>query len=231
MSLHIGAKKGEIAEKVLLPGDPLRAKWIAEKFLSDVVCYTEVRGMLGFTGIYNGKRISIQGTGMGIPSASIYIHELIAEYGAKDLIRIGSAGSYQDNVKLMDIVLAMSTSTNSAFNDHVFQTATFAPTASFELLMRTAAKAQQKGIDFKAGNILSSDTFYTEPDYYKKWADYHVLCVEMESAALYTLAAKFNVNALSILTISDSLITGEELSSEKREKNLMEMVELALDSI
>ncbi|MCB7481557.1 purine-nucleoside phosphorylase [Christiangramia sediminis] len=230
MSLHIEAKKGDIAETVLLPGDPLRAKWIAETFLENTVCYNKIRGMLGYTGTYNGRRISVQGTGMGIPSAMIYCHELIKDYQVKNLIRVGSAGAFQPDLRLLDIVIAMSASTNSGLNRITFKDADFAPTASFDLLLKAVDYAKEKGIDFKAGNVLSSDIFYDDdPDYYKKWAAHGVLCAEMETAGIYTLAAKFGVNALSILTISDSLVNGEEISAEMREKKLGEMVEIALN--
>ena len=232
MSVHIQAKKGEIAENVLLPGDPLRAKWIAENFLEDAVCYNEVRGMLGYTGTYKGNKISVQATGMGIPSALIYATELITEYGAKKLIRVGSAGSYQKDLKVNDVVLAMAASSNSGFNKAKFQHADFAPTADFELLMNAIKFAQTNDIPFRAGNVLSSDVFYEENDLgYKKWADYGVLCVEMETAGLYTVAAKYNVQALSVLTVSDSLVTGEHLPAKEREQSFSRMVEIALGSI
>lgn len=231
MSIHIEAKKREIAETVLLPGDPLRAKWIAETFLENSVCYNDVRGMLGYTGTFNGKKVSVQGTGMGIPSAMIYCHELINEFGVKTLIRVGSAGAFQSDLKLMDIVIAMSASTNSSVNRDRFNGADYAPTADFGLLMKAVEYAQEHKIDFKAGNVLSSDIFYDDdPDYYKKWADHGVLCAEMETAGIYTLAAKFGVKALSILTISDSLVNGEEVSSEVRENKLNEMVRIALNT-
>lgn len=230
MSVHIGAKKGDIAETVLLPGDPLRAKWIAETFLTDVVCYNEVRGMLGFTGMFNGKRISVQGTGMGVPSALIYAHELITEFGVKNLIRVGSAGSYQEDVKIRDIVIAMAASSNSGLNKIRFNGADYAPTASFKLFQKAIEIASEKNIKIKAGNILSSDEFYTDNfDDYKKWAAFGVLCVEMETAGLYTVAAKHNVNALTILTISDSLVTEERTTAEEREGTFKEMIQIALD--
>lgn len=230
MSVHIGAKKGDIANTVLLPGDPLRAKWIAETFLTDVVCYNEVRGMLGYTGFFNGKKVSVQGTGMGVPSTLIYATELIQDYGVKNLIRVGSAGSYQKEVKIRDIVLAMSASTNSSINQQRFTGGEFAPTANFELFKNALDTANKKGIEVKAGNVLTSDIFYQDNlDYYKQWADYGVLCVEMESAALYTVAAKFKVRALTILTISDSLVTEERTTSEERETSFKEMVEIALE--
>jgi len=230
MSLHIEAKKGEIAETVLLPGDPLRAKWIAETFLNEVVLYNDVRGMLGFTGTYKGNRISVQGTGMGIPSTLIYTHELINEYGVKNLIRVGSAGSYQKDVKIRDIVIAMSASTNSGLNTMRFNGADYAPTASFKLFKKAIEIADNKNIPIKAGGILSSDEFYADDfESYKKWAAYGILCVEMETSGLYTVAAKHNVNALSILTISDSLVTKEKTSADEREQTFKEMIEIALE--
>lgn len=230
MSIHINAKKGEIAETVLLPGDPLRAKWIAETFLTDAVCYNEVRGMYGYTGLFNGKKISVQGTGMGIPSALIYASELITEFGVKNLIRVGSAGSYQSEVKIRDIVIAMSASTNSGLNKIRFNGADYAPTASFQLFQKAVEIAKEKNIPIKAGNILSSDEFYADDfNDYKKWADFGVLCVEMETAGLYTVAAKHKVNALSIITISDSLVTKEAITSKERENTFKEMIKIALE--
>ena len=232
MSVHIGAKSGDVAETVLLPGDPLRAKWIAETFLKNVICYNEVRGMLGYTGTYNGKKVSVQGTGMGIPSALIYANELITEFGVKNLIRVGSAGSYQKDVKIRDIVLAMAGSTTSGINAQRFHGASYAPTASFELFNKAVISAKEKGINIKAGNVLSSDEFYADNfDDYKHWAEFGVLCVEMETAGLYTAAAKHNVNALSILTISDSLVTKERTTSQEREQTFKEMILIALDAI
>lgn len=232
MSTHIQAEKGEIAESILLPGDPLRAKWIAHTFLKDPVCYNKVRGMLGYTGTYNGKRVSVQGTGMGIPSTLIYCHELINNYGVKNLIRVGSAGSYKKHIDLRDIVIAMAASSTSGINNSRFVNADYSPTANFELFMKAAKYAEENNIPIKAGNVLSSDEFYEDdPDAYKKWADFGVLCVEMETAGLYTIAAKHDVRALSILTISDSLVTGEHLSSEDRETSFSKMVEIALAAI
>jgi len=231
MSVHIAAKNGEIADTVLLPGDPKRAKWIAENFLENAVCYTDIRGMLGFTGTYKGKRISVQGTGMGIPSMSIYITELMKDYGVKTLIRVGSAGSYQEDVKIRDIVVALSTSTDSNINNRRFKGASFAPTVNFDLLFKVLKTAEEKNIKIKAGNILTSDEFYNDdPSYFKKWAEFGVLAVEMETAALYTLASKYKAKALSILTISDSLVSPEITSSEEREKTFNEMIELALET-
>ncbi len=232
MSVHIEAKKGAIAESILLPGDPLRAKWIADTFLENVVCYNKVRGMLGFTGIYKGKRVSVQGTGMGIPSALIYANELITQFGVKNLIRVGSAGSYQKEVKIRDIVLAMAGSTTSGINAQRFHGESYAPTASFELFNKAVIAAKKMNIPIKAGNVLSSDEFYTDNfEGYKHWAEFGVLCVEMETAGLYTVAAKHNVNALTILTISDSLVTKEKTSVKERELTFKEMILIALDTI
>jgi purine-nucleoside phosphorylase len=231
MSLHIGAKAGDIAQTVLLPGDPLRAKYIADNFLEGAVCYNEVRGMYGFTGIYKGKKVSVQGTGMGIPSISIYVHELLTEYQAKNLIRIGTCGSIQPDMHVRDIVLAMTASTDSHINKLRFQGKDFAPTASFSLLKKAYDVAVKNGITPKVGNVFTSDTFYHDsPDYWKQWADYGVLAVEMETTALYTLAAKFHADALSIITVSDDILTGEKATSEERESTLTQMIEIALET-
>jgi purine-nucleoside phosphorylase len=230
MSIHIGAKEGDIASTVLLPGDPLRAKYIAENFLTDTICYNQVRGMYGYTGTYKGKRISVQGTGMGIPSISIYLNELITSYKAKNLIRIGSCGSMQADIKIRDVILAMSASTNSHINKIRFNGMDYAPTADFNLLKKAYDIALEKNISVKIGSVLTSDTFYQDdPNSWKHWANYGILAVEMETAALYTLAAKFKVNALSVLTVSDSLVTREETTSEERQKTFNQMVEVALE--
>lgn len=229
MNIHLEAKKGEIADTVLLPGDPLRAKWIAENFLEDAFCYNKVRGMLGYTGLYNGKRVSVQGSGMGIPSSMIYYHELINDYGVKNLIRVGTAGSYQKTVKIRDIVLAMAASTTSGINNSRFINVDYSPTADFDLFMKAVTYAKENNIPIKAGNVLSSDEYYEDnPEAYKLWADYGVLCVEMEAAGLYTVAAKYNIRALAILTISDSLVTGEHSTADERETTFGEMAEIAL---
>ncbi len=230
MSVHIEAKKGEIAETILLPGDPLRAKWIAETFLENAVCFNRVRNMFGYTGTYKGKKISVMGTGMGAPSISIYAHELITEYGVKNLIRVGSAGSYQEHVKIRDIVLAMAASSNSGVNELRFGGADYAPTANFDLFNKAVNIAKEKNIEIKAGNVFTSDEFYADDfESYKKWSKFGVLCVEMETAGLYTVAAKHKVNALTILTISDSLVTGERTTSEERETTFSEMIQIALE--
>jgi len=230
MSTHIAARKGEIAETILLPGDPLRAKWIAETYLDQVHCYNEIRNMFGFTGTYKGRRISVQGTGMGVPSISIYTHELITQYNVKNLIRVGSAGSYQRSVKLRDIVIAMAASSTSSINKARFHGADFAPTADFDLFLQAVRVAEERGIPIKAGNVLTSDEFYADEfESYQQWSKFGVLCVEMETAGLYTQAAKHGVKALSLLTISDSLVTLEKTSAQERENTFKEMVEIALE--
>jgi len=230
MSIHIGAKPGAIAETVLLPGDPLRAKFIAENFLEDAVGYNEVRGMYGFTGFYKGERISVQGTGMGIPSISIYVNELITQYGVKRLIRTGTCGSLQENVKVKDVILAMAVSHDSNINAQRFPGMTYAPTADFALLQQAYAAAAKLGIKPKVGNVLTSDTFYhDDPDYWKRWAAYGVLAVEMETAGLYTLAAKYGVQALTIVTVSDHLVTGEATTGEERQTMFMQMMNIVLE--
>lgn len=230
MSVHIGAKEGQIASTVLLPGDPLRAKFIAETFLENPVCYNEVRGMYGFTGTYKGKKISVQGTGMGAPSISIYANELIESYGAKKLIRVGTCGSIQENVKVRDVVLAMGSATNSGINKMRFKGMDFSPIASFDLLRKAYDAAISKGIDVKVGNVLTSDLFYNDDlDAWKLWAKYGVLAIEMEAAALYTLGAKYGVDTLAILTVSDNIATGEETTAQERQTTFTKMIEVALE--
>ncbi|UTR09312.1 purine-nucleoside phosphorylase [Evansella sp. LMS18] len=229
MSVHIGAKEGEIAESILLPGDPLRAKYIAENFLEDAVCYNEVRGMLGYTGTYKGKRVSVQGTGMGVPSISIYVHELINSYGVKNLIRVGTCGAYQKDVKVRDVIIAMSASTDSGVNNKFFNGVTYAPTASFKLLKRAYDGAMKNNMNVNVGSVFTSDVFYhDDKEMVQRLADHQVLAVEMETSALYTIASRFGVDALSVLTVSDHLITGEETSSQERQETFNEMVEVAL---
>ncbi len=231
MSVHIEAKKGDIAEIVLLPGDPLRAKYIAETFLENPVKYNTVRNMFGYTGTYNGKKVSVQGTGMGIPSAGIYIHELINEYGAKNLIRIGTCGALQEEMELRDIVIAQSASTDSSFIFKDMAPVYYAPTANFDLLHKAYTLSEEAGLNSVVGNIFTSDTFYSETDEINnRIAAHGVLCSEMETAALYYLAAKFGVKALSILTVSDHIITGEQTTSEERETTFNEMVKVALEA-
>ena len=232
MSIHIGAKPGDIAPSILLPGDPLRAKFIAETLLEDATCFNEVRGMLGFTGTCQGKRVSVMGTGMGVPSHSIYVNELISEYGAKTLIRVGTCGGLQPDLEIGDIVLAMAASTDSHINRLRFDGMDFAPTASFNLLLKAYEAAKVGNVNVRVGNILTSDTFYhDDPESWKQWAAFGVLVVEMETAGLYTLAAKFGVDALSILTVTDNLISGVKATSEEREKTFTQMIELALEIV
>ncbi len=232
MSIHISAKKGDIAERVLLPGDPLRAKFIADTFLEDAEEYSHVRGMYGFTGTYKGERVSVQGTGMGIPSISIYVTELIEEYGAKKLIRIGSCGSINPRINLRDIIMALSASTDASFNKLRFGGRDYAATADFTLLENAVSAAKISGEPFHVGTILTSDTFYQDdPDDWKLWAEYGVLAEEMETAALYTIAARFKVQALALLTVSDDIITGASTTSEEREKTFTGMMNIALDAI
>lgn len=232
MGLHINSNGIKIADTVLLPGDPLRAKIVAETFLEDAVCYNNIRGMLGYTGKYKGKEVSVQGTGMGIPSISIYLNELISEYKVKNLIRIGSCGSMQLDVKGGSLVLAMASSTNSAINKIRFSGMDYAPTANFELLKKAYDICKQKNIDVNVGNVFCSDTFYEDdPCAWKRWAKFGCIAIEMESAALYTLAAKFGVKALSILTVSDSMVTGEGDDALKREKTYTNMMEVALEMV
>ncbi len=230
MSIHIGAKQGQIAPTVLMPGDPLRAKYIAETMLEDVFCYNEVRGMLGYTGSYRGKRVSVMGSGMGIPTLSIYVNELVSEYNVKTLIRVGTCGALQPHLNIGDIVLAMTASTDSHINKLRFGGMDYAPTADFDLLLKAYEAAKERGSKVYVGGIFSGDTFYNDdPDWWKKWAAYGVLVVEMETNGLYTLAAKFKVSALSILTVSDSLATGEASTAEQRERNFPLMAEIALE--
>jgi purine-nucleoside phosphorylase len=233
MSTHIGAQPGEIAERVLMPGDPLRAKWIAETYLEDAKCYTTVRNMLGFTGTYQGVRVSVQGSGMGMPSASIYAHELLAEYGVRTLIRVGSCGALAEDLKLRDVLAAIGASTDSAMNRVRFDgLIDYAPVADFGLLRAAVDVAERRGLAMRVGPVLAADAFYTDrPDLYDTLADYGVLAVEMETAALYTIAAKFRARALTILTVSDHIKTGERTTAEEREQSFTDMVEIALDTV
>ncbi|MGH1423186.1 MAG: purine-nucleoside phosphorylase [Pseudooceanicola sp.] len=231
MSIHIGAEPGQIAETVLMPGDPYRARWAAETFLDDAKCVNEVRGMLGFTGTYKGNRVTIQGSGMGMPSLSIYVNELIRDYGAKTLIRIGSCGAMQENVKVRDIVLALSATTMSTPSRGIFRELNFAPTADFRLTHLAWHRAQERDVTVHTGGIYSSDVFYDErPDLTEQMTRHGILAVEMEAAELYTLAARHGVRALAILTVSDHLLTGEALPSADRQESFGDMVEIALDS-
>ncbi|GHV27936.1 purine-nucleoside phosphorylase [Spirochaetia bacterium] len=231
MSIHIAAGNGEIADTILLPGDPLRAKFIAENFLDAPCQYTAVRNMLGYTGMYKGKRVSIQGTGMGIPSISIYLNELFRDYNVRRAIRIGTAGAIRPEAKLRDLVIALSASTDSGANAIRFGGRNFAPTATWRLLKTAWDTALKAGWQPLVGPIVSSDMFYTEdPEEWKLWAKWGVLAVEMETAELYTLAAKYGREALALLTISDSMVTGETTSAEERQTTFTRMMEVALDT-
>jgi purine-nucleoside phosphorylase len=230
MSIHIGAQEGEIAPSVLLPGDPLRARNIANSLLENVTCFNEVRGMLGFTGYYGEKRISVMGSGMGIPSLSIYMNELVREYGVQTLIRVGTCGAFQADQQIGDLVLAMTASTDSQTNKLRFNGMDFAPAADFDLLLKAYQSAKHRGIKVQVGGIFSGDTFYDEdPEWWKIWAEHNTLGCDMETNGFYTLAAKFNVKALAILTVSDSLVTHEESPAEQREKGFSLMTEIAIE--
>jgi len=230
VSTHIGAQPGQIAPTILLPGDPLRARYIAETMLEDAVCFNQVRGMLGYTGRYKGKRVSVMGTGMGIPTLSIYVHELVTEYQVKTLMRVGTCGAFLPHLKVGDIILPMTASTDSQINKLRFGGTDFAPPASFSLLLKAYEAAQKRGIKVYVGGIFSGDTFYNDdPEAWKKWAAFGTLACEMETNGLYTLGAKFNVDTLSILTVSDSLATGEFATAEQRERNFPQMAQIALE--
>ncbi len=232
MGVHISAERGAIASRVLLPGDPLRAKHIAETFFSDAVCYNTVRGMLGFTGTYRGERVSVQSTGMGIPSISIYAHELMAEYGVRTLVRVGTCGALRKDMNLRDVVIAMSACTDSATNRLRFGGCDYAATADAALFVSAVEAARRRGIAVHCGPVLTSDTFYSQDtDGRRLWREYGVLAVEMETNALYTLAAGFGCRALSILTVSDSVVTKEQTTSAERETSFDAMVELALETM
>ena len=230
MSIHIGAREEQVAETVLLPGDPLRAKYIAETFLEGAELYNEVRNMFGYTGTYKGKRISVQGTGMGVPSISIYVTELMQSYHAKQLIRVGTCGAIQKDVNVRDVILAMTASTDSKMNRIIFGGVDYAPTANFDLLKKAYDTGTDKGLKLKVGNVLTADLFYNDHSELEKWANYQILAIEMETAALYTLAAKFDRKALSILTVSDHILTGEITTAQERQTTFNEMIEVALEA-
>jgi len=232
MSVHIGAKASEIADTILLPGDPLRAKHIAETYLDDVIQYNQVRGMNGYTGSYKGKRISVQGTGMGIPSISIYVNELIQSYDVKKLIRVGTCGAIQKDIKVRDIILAQGSTTDSQMNRMIFSGIDYAPLADFNLLKTAYDIASEKNNNIRVGNVFTSDTFYRDnaQEVNELLAKYNVLAIEMETTALYTLAAKFNRQALSILTVSDHVLTGEETTADERQTSFHEMMKISLET-
>ncbi len=227
---HNSAKKGDIAETILLPGDPLRAKFIAETFLEDVTQFNSIRNMFGFTGTYKGKKVSVMGTGMGVPSIGIYSYELIHFYGVKNLIRVGSCGAFDENLKLYDVIIAQGACTDSNYADQYDLPGTYSAIASYDLLSKAVKSAEDKGVDVHVGNILTSDVFYSQKeDSWKKWAKMGVLAAEMETYALYCNAASAGVNALTILTVSDSIAKGEETSPEERQKSFTKMMEIALE--
>lgn len=229
MSTHIGAKPNEIASTVLMPGDPRRAKYIAETYLDNPVCYSQVRNMLGYTGTYQGKRISVQGSGMGIPSLAIYTTELIKEYGVKTIYRVGSCGGMSPDVKIRDVILGEAGTTDSSIIANTFGPGIYySPIADFGLLDAAYHTAEDMGIKTKVGNIFAADRFYNDELDLKKLTDYGVLATEMETAGLYLLAAKYHIRALTILTVSDHLLTGEALSAQDRETSFDEMAKLSL---
>lgn len=231
MTIHIGAKPGDIAETVLMPGDPYRAKWAAETFLSDITCTNETRGMLGYTGTWKGNRVTIQGSGMGMPSLSIYANELISSFGAKTLIRIGSCGGMAEHVALRDVVIAMTATSISTPSSTIFKEVNYAPTADWSLLRAAVAAAESAGVTHHVGGIYSSDTFYDErPDLSAEMTRHGILGVEMEAAELYILAARHKVRALAVCTVSDHLLTKEELPASERERSFSQMVEIALEA-
>ena len=231
MSTHIGAKMGDVADRILLPGDPMRAKYIADNFLENAVCYNTVRGMYGYTGTYNGVRVSVQGTGMGMPSISIYVTELMKEFGVQKLIRIGTCGVMDPDLKVGDVVMAISSSTDSNINYRVFK-GDYAAAADFDLLYTAYNTAKERNIKACVKMALSSDCFYSDSSINgKKWGEYGVAVGEMESNALYTIAAKYKRQALAMFTISDSPFEDRDMTSEEREKSLNDMIKLALESI
>ena len=230
MSLHIDAPKGAIAESILLPGDPLRAQYIAQNFLTDAKLYNSVRGMLGYTGLYKGVAVSVQGTGMGMPSMGIYSWELMAEYDVQNLIRIGTAGSFHEDIKVKDIVIGLSASTDSNYAKSFDLPGTYAPCASWKLLNKAEQVAAQLGMTFKAGNIVSSDVFYDQRiDWWQKWRRMGTLAVDMEAAALYMNAAFHKRHALAIMTISDHFGTGAKATTAERQTSFTDMMKLALE--
>lgn len=233
MSIHIAAKPGEISDRILLPGDPLRAKWVAENFLDNPVQYNSVRNMFGFTGTYKGERVSVQGTGMGVPSISIYVHELFTEYQVQRAIRIGTCGAIQDETKVGDLILAISASTDSAVNRRATNGLDYAPHADFHLLSAAYLAAQRVAtkVGLHVGGVSSMDQFYDTTDALEKLRAFNVLALEMEASALYTLAARFKREALAVLTVSDHVITHEAMDANAREQSLKEMVEVGLEAL
>jgi purine-nucleoside phosphorylase len=231
MSTHIGAEPGQIAPHVLMPGDPLRARWIAENILTDATCYSEVRGMFGYTGTWNGHPVSVQGSGMGMPSISIYVNELFTEYAVQSVVRVGSCGALTEELSLRDLVIGVGACTDSAMNRITFEGLDYAPVADFDLLRRAHAAAQHHPVTTKVGLLMTSDSFYaSRPELTARMAEYGVLAVEMEAAALYTSAARHRRRALAICTVSDHIVTGEQTSALERQESFGHMVEVALEA-
>lgn len=230
MSLHIEANPGDIAETVLISGDPKRARHVAERMLEAAKCFNDVRGMYGYTGFFEGKRVSVMGTGIGMPSTAIYLHELISEYKVKKVIRMGTCGCIQPGLGLGDVIIAMGACTDTNINKNTFNSFDFAPIADFSLLQSAHNAAVELGIKTVVGNIFSTDLFYhdSDPQRWETWAAHNVLCVEMETAILYTMAARHKISSLSLLTVTDNIITGDSCSALDREKSLTEMVNIAL---
>jgi len=232
MSTHIAAEPGQIAPRVLLPGDPLRARWIAETFLDDAVCYTSVRNMLGYTGTFRGEPVSVQGTGIGQPSLAIYVTELVREYDVQQLVRVGSCGALPETLALRDVVLAISASTDSSMNSLRFSGLHYSATADFDLLRAAHAAVEARGEQVTVGQVFSSDSFYSDrPELTDLLSGYGVVAVEMECHALYTLAAKYGRRALTVCTVSDHVRTGQETTAQEREQTFGRMVEIALDAM
>jgi purine-nucleoside phosphorylase len=229
---HIEAQMGDFAETVLMPGDPLRAKFIAENFLDDAKCVTRVRNMFGYTGTYKGKRISVMGSGMGIPSVSIYATELYKDYGVEEIIRIGSCGAVRDDIKVRDIVIGMAASTDSNVNRQRLGNVDFAACADFSLLKKVVDTAEKLKTPVHVGNIFTADLFYTpNPEMFAQMEKYGMLAVEMEAAGLYGVAAEYGKKALTVLTVSDHIKTGEVTTADERETTFKDMMELTLESI
>ena len=231
MSLHIAARDGEIADRILLPGDPLRAKYIAENFLEDTFCYTRIRNILGYTGTYKGVRLSVQGTGMGIPSISIYATELMRDYGVKKLIRVGTCGAMRRDIKLHDVIMAQGATTDSSIIRNIFGgSINYAPLADFTLLCQAYGQAAALGVPARVGNVVSVDRFYDEEIDNEKLTQYGIMAVEMETAGLYTAAAKFGAKALGLFTVSDHLLTGDACTPEERQTSFDDMIQIALET-
>ena len=234
MSTHLAAEPGQIAPHVLMPGDPRRAEWIARTFLDDAVCYSEVRGMLGFTGTFRGERVSVQGSGMGQPSLAIYVTELLREYDVRTVVRVGSCGALTEDLRLRDLVIASGACTDSSMNRVRFEGLDYAPVADYALLRAAhdAAVAREPTVTSRVGLIMSSDSFYSpRPELTSRMAEYGVLAVEMEASALYTIAAQHRCRALAICTVSDHIVTGEETSAQERQETFSDMVEIALEAM